>query len=251
MQAVTIERADERDPNGLRPGGRRLRNTEGNTAVRSVGVLPVLCITTLVLAGCGGSSSGAVSAAPSANPTQNANPTGQAAANGLPTIVGDLDRVCETHVGFEGTAAYDTTSSIHPVALFYDYGEPPSMIEASVTLPAGWGITQDANYADSSEFAALQLVACSRRTKAVPNGTMCDFTPTDGGTSTTLELTDTAYEMTVFAAATGQQVGEPKTLAASDTECPMIASFKEGDTRFLSTPTEDQYVSALKGYVAP
>ncbi|MBA2382976.1 MAG: hypothetical protein H0V73_12770 [Chloroflexi bacterium] len=219
--------------------------------MRATGVLAVLCLVTLVLAGCGGSNPGAASATSTATSVGSAAPSGETAAAGLPAFVGDLDRVCETQVGFGGTAAYDATPGIHPVALFYDYGEPPSLIEASVTLPAGWAITQDANYADSSEFAALQLIACSRRTKAVPNGTMCDFTPSGGGTTTTLELTDTAYEMTVYAAATGQPVGKPKTLEASDAECPMIAAFKESDTRFLNTPTEDQYVAALKGFVAP
>lgn len=55
----------------------------------------------------------------------------------------------------------------------------------------------------------------------------------------------------MYAAATGEQVGEPQTLEASTTECPFFATFKEGDTHFLNDPTADQYVNALKGIVAP
>ena len=55
----------------------------------------------------------------------------------------------------------------------------------------------------------------------------------------------------MFAAATGEQVGETQRLEASTTECPYFATFKEGDTQFLNDPTEDQYVRALKGTVAP
>lgn len=214
----------------------------------------MLCIATILLSGCGGGNGGDSSAGATVNPGgggQSASPTGQTAADELPTFMQDFDRVCETQVGYGGAAAYDdATPGLHPGVLFYDSGDPPTLITASVTLPAGWTITEDMDFADNSELAGAQLIACSRRTAATPNGTMCDFTLNDGGTIT-LELADTVYELTVYAAATGQQVGEPKTLEASDTECPMFATFKEGDTRYLNNPTEDQYVNALKEFIAP
>jgi hypothetical protein len=219
--------------------------------VRAIGALVALCIATVLLSGCAGTNPGNASAGPTANPGgATAAATGQTAAKDLPTFMMDFDRVCETQVGFGGAAAYDATAGLHPVALFTDHGDPPTLINSSVTFPAGWTVTEDADFANNSELAGVQLVACSRRTKATPNGTMCDFTPNDGGAAITLELTDTAYELTVYAASTGKKVGEPKTLEASDTECPMFASFKEGDTRYLNSPTEDQYVNALKGSVA-
>lgn len=219
--------------------------------MRANGALLALCITTVLVSGCGGTNSGNASAGPTANPGgTTAAPTGQTAAKDLPTFMMDFDRVCETQVGFGGAAAYDASGGLHPVVLFADHGEPPTLIKSSVTLPAGWTITEDLDFANNSELAGVELVGCSRRTAMTPNGTKCDFTLNDGGTIT-LELTDTVYRLTVYAATTGQQVGEPKTLEASDTECPMFASFKEGDTRFLNTPTEDQYLNALKGSVAP
>ena len=42
---------------------------------------------------------------------------------------------------------------LHPVILFKDYGDPPSLIQASVTFPAGWTITEDADYSNNGELA--------------------------------------------------------------------------------------------------
>lgn len=226
--------------------------------MRATGVLLGLFAATVLLSGCGGTPADA-SAGATVNPTgggqvdggESATPTGETAADELPAFMQEFDRVCETQVGFAGAAAYDASPGLHPVVLFTDFDDPPTLIESSQTLPAGWTITQDADFADNSELADVQLVACSRRTKATPNGTKCDFTSNDSGTTITLELTDTVYVLTVYAAATGQQVGEPTTLEASDTECPFFATFEEGDTQFLNDPTEDQYVNALKGIVAP
>jgi hypothetical protein len=232
--------------------------TQGVTDVRAPASLLGLCIATLFLSGCGGG--GAASAGTAANATEgggqggggeSATPTGQSAANELPTFMMDFDRVCKTQVGFGGAAAYEATPGLHPVALFTDFGTPPTLIESGSTLPAGWTVKQDENFADNSELADVQLVACSRRAAATPNGTKCDFKANDGGEPLTLELTDTVYELTVYGAATGKRVGEPQKLEASSTECPFIATFKEGDTQFLIDPTDDQYVNALKGIVAP
>ncbi len=229
--------------------------------MRAPAVLLGLCIGTVLLSSCGGSGGGAAaSAGAPANPTdgggqvsgaESAAPTGQSAADELPTFMMDFDRVCKTQGGFPGAAAYDATPGLHPVALFTDFGTPPTLIESGSTLPAGWTVTQDSDFTDNSELAVVQLVACSRRAKATPNGTKCDFKANDGGEPLTLELTDTVYELTVYAAATGKQVGEPQKLEASSTECPFIATFKEGDTQFLIEPTDDQYITALKGIVAP
>jgi hypothetical protein len=222
--------------------------------VGAIQTLAALCVATILLSACGESTPGGTSAGSTVTPTGDAAtspPTSQTAAGELPMFMQEFDRVCETQVGFGGAAAHNAAApGIHPVVLFYDSGDPPTLITASVTLPAGWAITEDTNFDDNTELAAAELIACSRRTAATPNGTMCDFTLNDGGT-VTLELTDTVYELTLYAATSGEQVGQPKTLEASDTECPMFASFKEGDTRYLNTPTEDQYVTALKEFVAP
>jgi hypothetical protein len=232
-------RGIEIDAASRRPGGVcscPLRSSDGSgqrterTDVRATGVLIGLWIAA-VLSGCGGGNGGA-------SPT----PAGQTAAADLPPYLSAFDRVCETQIGFGGAAAYAPTPGIHPVILFADYRDPPTLIESGLTLPAGWTV---------AEVADVELVACSRRTELTPTGTKCDFGGNDGSAPITLELADTVYELTVYAAATGDQVGEPQSLEGSTTECPMFATFREGDTQYLINPSEDQYLNALKGFVAP
>lgn len=164
-------------------------------------------------------------------------------------LVGDFDRVCETQVGFAGADAYDTASGLHPVVLFVESGDPPSLSDSSRLLPAGWSVKNDAAYANNSELAAVQLVACSRRVETKANGT-CTFEGKDGAPDTILEKTDTTYELTVYAATTGERVGEAQTLKAAPSECPMFAFIREGETKWFNNPTDDQYVNALKAVVA-
>jgi hypothetical protein len=162
----------------------------------------------------------------------------------------DFDRVCETQVGFGGATAYGGGPGIHPVVLFADWGEPPSLLESSATLPAGWKVEQDMDFNDNSELAAAQLVACARRTATTATGISCEFN-LSSGEEISLELTDTVYELSVYEATTGEQVGETQTIEASATECPFSAVFREGDTQVFNDPTDDQYVNALKEFVAP
>ena len=213
----------------------------------------IACVALGACAGSGGASGApATAAAPAATPGASSVDTGpsQGASADLPGFMSDFDRVCETQVGFAGAAAYEAAAGLHPVVLFTDFGDPPTLIQSSATMPAGWTFTEDADYSNNSELAGVQLVACSRRLEATPNGTKCDFEPSDGSGTVTLELTDTTYELTIYSAQTGEAVGEPTKLEAATTDCPYIASFKEGDTKFLNDPTEDQYVNALKPIVA-
>ena len=171
----------------------------------------------------------------------------QSPAKELPRLAYDFDRVCLTQIGFPGAAPYDATPRIHPVALFSEYGDPASLRLSSVELPAGWAVTGSAS---KEALATVELVACSRRVEGRANGT-CTFKGKDGAPDTTLEMTDTTHELTIYEAATGKQVGGPQTLAAAPTECPMIAFIKEGDTKYFNDPDADQYVNALKAAVSP
>jgi hypothetical protein len=254
-------------PDGTAPRIIRVRfaaavagDTEGSTDVRATRALLGLCLTAALLSGCGGSNGGASSTGGAADATEGggqvnggetAATASQTAKADLPAFMTDFDRVCETQVGFGAAAAYDATPGTHPVVLFTDFDDPPTLVKSGVTLPAGWTVAEDEDYANNSELAGVQLVACSRRVSATPNGTKCDFKASDSDTTTTLELTDTVYKLTVYAAATGKQVGEPQALEASTTECPYFATFHEGDTQYLNDPTEDQYINALKGVVNP
>lgn len=201
-----------------------------------------LAMAAALLSGCGGGGGGGGTSGP-AIPTPGA-------ADELPTVVGGFDRVCETQVGFAGATAYKAGPGLHPVALFEESGDPASLSESSRELPAGWAVENDADYANNSELAATELVACSRRVDAKANGT-CSFEGDDGATPTVLEKTDTTYELTVYAANTGAVVGAAQTLVAPPADCPMFAFLRQGDTKWFNKPTDDQYVNALKALVKP
>ena len=211
----------------------------------------VTLIAAVLLAGCGGGGPGTAGTGATTAPTARASTATSPSAD-LPPMMGDFSRVCTTQVGYGAATAYAATPGLHPVELFFDHGDPPTLTESSATLPAGWTVTQDGDYADNGELAGVELVGCARRTTATPNGTKCDFKgANDGDPPLTLELVDTLYTLTVYASATGKQVGEPQTLEASDTECPMFASFRDGDTQLLNYPTDDQFINALKKIVNP
>lgn len=156
--------------------------------------------------------------------------------------------MCETQIGFAGVDAYDATPGLHPVALFEESGDPPSLSQSSRTLPAGWTVQSDQDYSNNSEFAAVQLVACSRLVETKPSGT-CEFEGEDGASPSILEQVDATYELTLYAAKTGEAVGTPQTLAAVPSECPMFVLIREGQTKLWNGPTDEQYLNAMKAFV--
>jgi hypothetical protein len=138
---------------------------------------------------------------------------------------------------------------VHPVVLFEDYrGE--GFIDSSRTLPAGWGVEQDADYEDNKDLEVTQLVACSDRTTESPTGVMCTFEGDKGEPATKLELVDATYELKVYAATTGE-LKHTATLEAKNSECPFIATFEKGDKTFVNEPSDDDYIGALKPVVTP
>jgi hypothetical protein len=183
-------------------------------------------------------------------PTTSAAPATTAAASAeLPAFMNEFDRVCKTQVGFSGATAYDGAPGTHPVALLEDAFEDDDLyIESSNQLPAGWTIEQDSDFADNSELAAVQLVACLDRTATAPTGTQCEFD--NNGTKITLELTNATYELKVFGAVTGEAVGNTS-ITTTETECPFIAVFREGDTQHIASLSDDDLTNALKPYVTP
>lgn len=217
------------------------------------------CVVALVaivaLSACGGGGGGddtdkadsAQDAAASTTTSTTKTASADSAAE-VPKFIGEFDRVCTTQVGFGGVTAYEKAPGIHPVVLFEDFrGE--GLVESARQLPAGWTITQDANFEDASELKAAQLVACSDRTAESPTGIRCEFDDDKEG-KIELELVDATYQLKVYAASTGELQHE-QTLEAKATKCPFIAAFRKGDTTFVHQPSDDDYTAALKAVVAP
>ena len=155
--------------------------------------------------------------------------------------------MCTTQVGFPGARAYEKTPGTHQVLLL-ENDHDKGYITSSKDLPEGWSIKEDSNFQDNSELAPVQLIACSKRVKETPTGKQCDFD--NDGTKVTLELADSTYDLKVYAATTGKEVGA-STLEGKSADCPYIAVFNKGDTTYVSEPSEDDYTNALKPYVVP
>lgn len=168
----------------------------------------------------------------------------------LPDFSSDFDRVCASQVGFAGATAYDgAAAGPHPVVVFVeDDADDDTFIESGATLPEGWQVVQDDNFEDNSDLAAAQLVACANRTASTPNGTSCDFD--NEGDTLTLNLVDATYELVVYEAATGAEVGST-TVEAATTDCPFFVLVDEGQTEYVNTPTADDLTTALKPFVLP
>lgn len=170
------------------------------------------------------------------------------AAQELPQFDSDFSRVCTTQVGFGGASPYVAEGGPSPVVLFAE-GDDGDFIKASVELPAGWAIENDLDFEDNSELAPAELVACAAISKQTPNGVSCDLEGDDGST-TTLDLVDVTYTLSVYEAVSGELLGE-EVIEAASTDCPFFVFIEEGQTEYLNTPDADAYTAALQPYVAP
>lgn len=172
-----------------------------------------------------------------------------ALADDLPQFLSDFDRVCTTETGFGGATPYSDGPGPHPFVLMQE-SDAGYIFERDLSdAPAGWNIQTDSDFDDNSEIVPTELIACSIRSGTAPTGIMCDLEGDDGSV-TTLELVDVTFELKILEATTGAVVATD-TIEAVDTECPFFVFVDEGDTQHFNTPTEDQYINAVKAFVAP
>lgn len=175
---------------------------------------------------------------------------GDAGDGELPDFASDFDRVCSSQVGFDGAAAYDAAApGPHVLVLFESFGADGDLVQSGrSSMPAGWLLEEDSDFEDNSEMAEVELVGCLQRTDETANGTTCEFD--DDGDVVTLELVDTVHELTLYAAATGEEVATT-TLESASTECPFFATFDPEDLRFFNEPSDDELIAALAPTIEP
>ncbi|BAN03814.1 hypothetical protein [Ilumatobacter coccineus] len=224
--------------------------------------VPVITIAMLVGAACGGGSDDAASSPAAADdaseavtdaPADDSSDSDESADSGLvadlPQFLSDFERVCTTETGFAGATPYSDGPGPHPFVLLVE-SDSGSMFDRTISdAPPGWAIETDLDFDDNSEFVATELIACATQSSAEPTGIMCDL-ELDDDSVVTLELVDVTMDLTIREATTGNVVGT-ETLDGSDAECPFFALINDGDTQHMNTPTDDDYISALKPYVAP
>ena len=165
----------------------------------------------------------AAPAAEATPPPTQATPAPSVAEVNILTDFGDVCR----GVKLEGATAYDgARSGVHPLITMA--GEPPAYEQAGALLPDKW------DPAIGSE-QTVELIACLDRTAATLTQT-CDGYLDDGGNDSgnTVEMYDTSYDVRLVAATTGEEVASTQ-MDATETECPMLVVFEEGD------PVEEQY----------
>ena len=200
-----------------------------------------------VLAGaCGGGGGGSSAKSTTTTTGSAAATTPTSAGPELPKFASDFKRVCTTQVGFAGASSYEPGPGPHPVQLMEE--AKSGYITTSRDLPQGWAVKEDSNFDDNSELKPVQLIACAHLASKRPTGKKCDFE--DKGEKTTLELVDTTYELTIYKATDGKALTK-STLEGKSDECPMLAVWTKGDTTYLTEPSDDQYIAALKPTVAP
>ncbi len=164
--------------------------------------------------------------------------------DGPVTDVSDLAAVCDgSHFA---RAAPFTGAPPHPVVVIppdtgnaqtYGGTHPPPVLFLDPSLgdvgPA-W-TTRDP--------ADVQLVACTERDDDTESGQTCPF---DDDPPTPLRFA--SYTLHVYEASTGVESGTSQIEARNDT-CPSSALVDENDPVVFSTPSPQQYLDALRGFV--
>ena len=157
----------------------------------------------------------------------------------------DLARLCSTHVGFSGAAAYAAGPGLHRLVFFESPGFHAEFVEsANMNLPASWLIQ------DPSELRATQLVVCSLFIRADrPHQPPITCRTRENGTTVTVELDPDLFQVTVYEATTGKQVVQ-LLLERDPHDCPdtIQDSDRLADGRIRNVP---DYATALRPIVAP
>ncbi|MFO0571378.1 MAG: hypothetical protein U0263_37460 [Polyangiaceae bacterium] len=211
--------------------------------MRRSSIAPVLLLTAFALLACKKSSSSSSSSgstgttgASTATPT---TPTQEPSEDIGKTITDlDLAKACN-ELPTKGSKAYDSaTGRIHPTIVFSRKNDNDKFTKSYDSDFDGWKAEAAKDY---------ELVACVT-TKSSTKAKECKF---DSKTPVHyLDLEDASYEMVVYEAATGKQVGKKSVDLKVDKDCPMIWMFKsERDVK------QAEFTQALMGwakqYVAP
>ena len=121
--------------------------------------------------------------------------------------------------GVSAATAFDPAGKAHKALYFTTYED--DLTDRSSSLPGDWTVQWSA---DSNALAAIDLVACAKRT-AEQQVKVCDGYQTDGKpTQNKVNWHTATYELSVREAKTGKVLATT-TVEATDTDCPMFQSF--------------------------
>lgn len=208
-----------------------------------------LTVTALVALGaCGGDDDATAPAATSSAATDPATPTDAgtspaasvSAENPSTTFdvmaqhfADDLAPVCRG-TGVDWATPYDAAAAgAHKVVLLEGTNES-DLADKSIWLNEEWQVLFDAA---SDAYAETSLVVCSIETGAEMTETCTGYTDSDDPSfEGTVDVYVATYDVTVRAATTAEVIAETS-LPAPESECPMFATFEEGD------PSSEEYLA--------
>ncbi|MEM1279713.1 MAG: hypothetical protein AAGG53_06720 [Cyanobacteria bacterium P01_H01_bin.152] len=157
----------------------------------------------------------------------------------------DFAQVCNG-IGLAPAAAYEPMpGEIHHLYVFERDSDTAAYAKSYRDLPEGW----EKDWEDSQN---TQLVACLTVTQATLAKT-CEFPPEEGETDVyVLETYNTAYDVAIYHAQSGEQLNSTTFELPADDECPMFHMFTEGELTDTSSPDYSQaLLEFVKPYVQP
>lgn len=163
-----------------------------------------------------------------------------------------LAKMC-TGTVIEAAAAFDASSSgPHKIALYSQNGFDETvydlMFPSQTELPEAWTTAFDQPFSD------IELVGCLARTETTLVDTCEGYEIDEEDRTGTVEIYDATYELTIYAAQTGEVVGT-ETVETFTDECPSFVMFSTGPGEDLVEERygnpNDQLVNLVESYVNP
>ena len=176
-------------------------------------VFPAAILAFAALAACGGDGGNNAG-----NVANNGAGAGAATAQASQLFPDNFKGVC-SGASVSAATAYDPRAATHKALYFATYED--DLIDRSSSLPDDWTVQYSP---DRDAFREIDLVVCARRT-AARQVKVCDDYRNDGRpTENQVRWHTATYELSVREARTGRTLGQT-TAEATDTDCPMFASF--------------------------
>ncbi len=193
----------------------------------------VLVVVSIFLLACGGT--GALTLTPASTPT------------GRPLMSFDFEPVCRRGTVDKATAYEPAPGRVHPVLVFRRDGPEDNsyyeMSPSTLELPVPWMVDYGGDY------TKVELVACLTRIGGDFVG-KCDYKDDDSEETFLLNVYNSTYEMKIYAARSGKEIGTA-TVEATVDDCPMLHMFSEKEEDYFAWPASGTLESALRPYVEP
>ena len=197
--------------------------------------LGVLIGALLLLAACGGDD----------GDPDAAGDTSSVSTPDSPLFPDDFKVVCSGAT--ESRAADYATSQAHKAVYFETYKD--DLLDQSSRLPGDWTVQFDPN---GDVLTTVDVVACAIRSEEKLAQKCEGYEDEESGTVGSVNWYTGTYELTAYEARSGTPLGSA-TIEADDPECPLFASFDDGEDEvdLYDAPSDEEIAKFLKAFVQP